>query len=127
MAKRQNLKGPGKCLFCGGGAVPGNPMSKEHVWSDWIGDIIPRAEYRYESLFYRSDTPGNPSIARTRLASLKSFRRIFTDHTSLPFGLFFFPWLTFPLPPIWNSGASETSVLGADLLPILWPCESKRK
>lgn len=23
-------------MFCAGGAVPGNPMSGEHLWSDWI-------------------------------------------------------------------------------------------
>src|SRR3954451_18649741 len=29
-------KPAGRCIFCGGGR-----MSKEHVWADWIGDILP--------------------------------------------------------------------------------------
>ena len=43
---RIGLKGPGKCVFCQGGAVPGNPMTKEHLWSNWMSDedkdLLPR-------------------------------------------------------------------------------------
>jgi hypothetical protein len=46
--KRKNLRPPGKCLFCGGGAVPGNPMTKEHIWSDWVQKILPRLPSRTE-------------------------------------------------------------------------------
>jgi hypothetical protein len=35
---RIGLKGPGKCVFCEGGAVPGNPMTREHLWSAWMTD-----------------------------------------------------------------------------------------
>ena len=36
--RRQNLKRPGRCIFCGG---PG--MSKEHLFSDWLRDLFPRS------------------------------------------------------------------------------------
>jgi hypothetical protein len=39
--RRTEIKPPGKCIFCEGGAVPGNPMSGEHLWSDWMSDILP--------------------------------------------------------------------------------------
>jgi hypothetical protein len=35
--KRQNLKPPGKCIFCGGGGV-----TKEHLFADWLREIFPR-------------------------------------------------------------------------------------
>lgn len=37
---KQNLKPPGRCIFCQGGASPGNPMTKEHLWSKWMADIL---------------------------------------------------------------------------------------
>jgi hypothetical protein len=30
-----------KCIFCGGGGVRGNRMSGEHIWSDWMRDLLP--------------------------------------------------------------------------------------
>ncbi len=33
----------GRCVFCGG-----TPVTKEHVWSDWLDEVIPRGGYRYE-------------------------------------------------------------------------------
>src|SRR5271169_2401942 len=35
---RQNLKPPGKCIFCGG---PG--VTHEHLFSDWLRDLFPRS------------------------------------------------------------------------------------
>lgn len=31
-------KQPGKCIFCGGGG-----LTKQHVWPDWIKNVLPRA------------------------------------------------------------------------------------
>ncbi len=54
--KRKNLKPPGKCIFCGGGAVPGNPMTGEHLWSDWMttAGLLPRRFREYEEFSNRS-------------------------------------------------------------------------
>jgi hypothetical protein len=35
--KRTNLKGPGKCIFCGAFG-----LTHEHVWADWLKAYIPR-------------------------------------------------------------------------------------
>ena len=35
--KRANLKGPGKCIFCGNGG-----LTHEHIWADWLREFIPR-------------------------------------------------------------------------------------
>jgi len=35
--RRQNLKPPGKCAFCGEGS-----LSKEHLFADWLRDYFPR-------------------------------------------------------------------------------------
>ena len=36
MAKRANLKPPGKCIWCGG-----PDLSKEHIWSKWTHALVP--------------------------------------------------------------------------------------
>jgi hypothetical protein len=48
-ARPKNIKGPGKCIYCGGGAVPGNPMTREHLWSIWIDDanLLPKFVVQY--------------------------------------------------------------------------------
>jgi hypothetical protein len=38
MAKRKQ-KPPGQCIFCESTGV-----TKEHIWSDWLGELIPRRE-----------------------------------------------------------------------------------
>ncbi len=38
MPKRANLKGPGKCIFCGG---PG--LTKEHIWPQWSYKYVPKS------------------------------------------------------------------------------------
>lgn len=48
-------KPPGKCVFCGNGG-----LTKEHVWSDWLKQIIPRDWDRYEQ--YAADVH-NPDPA----------------------------------------------------------------
>lgn len=46
MAKRsgQAKRPAGKCIFCERGAFPGNPMTGEHLWSDWMTEakLLPR-------------------------------------------------------------------------------------
>jgi hypothetical protein len=48
--RRKNLKPTGKCIFCEGGAVPGNPMTGEHLWSDWMdrARLLPRGGEYFE-------------------------------------------------------------------------------
>jgi hypothetical protein len=45
--KRANLKTPGTCLFCRR-SPPEIKMSKEHIWSDWLPEILPRQHSRSE-------------------------------------------------------------------------------
>ena len=45
MAKKKKppyAKGRGRCIFCGGGGVRGNPMSDEHLWPIWMHPHLPR-------------------------------------------------------------------------------------
>lgn len=35
--RRANLKGPGRCIFCGAFG-----LTHEHIWADWLKDYIPR-------------------------------------------------------------------------------------
>jgi hypothetical protein len=51
--KRKNLKPPGKCIFCGE-----RPLSKEHIWSDWLQQILPRQALRAEGTTEMFDTQG---------------------------------------------------------------------
>jgi hypothetical protein len=43
----------GKCVFCGG-----TPLSKEHIWSDWLDKIIPRGSDRFERVVHITDKIG---------------------------------------------------------------------
>ena len=36
--RRQNLRQPGRCIFCGGFR-----MSKEHLFSDWLRELLPHS------------------------------------------------------------------------------------
>jgi hypothetical protein len=75
--KRQNLKPPGRCIFCEGVAgQDGVQMSGEHLWSDWISEkhLVPRsedyvggAEYvEFRSVFRRQQTNTITKFDRTR-------------------------------------------------------------
>src|SRR4051794_6482907 len=33
---------PKRCIFCGEGNKPGNPMTEEHLWSDWLEQHLPK-------------------------------------------------------------------------------------
>lgn len=69
--KRANLKGPGKCIFCGGGG-----LSHEHVWADWLRDYVPRTlnEHRYRSaLLY----PGKEDATIKRQTGDPHARRLY--------------------------------------------------
>lgn len=35
---------PKRCIFCGGGGVRGNPISKEHIWPEWMHPHLPKME-----------------------------------------------------------------------------------
>jgi hypothetical protein len=39
MAKRLNLKGPGRCIFCGSFG-----LTKEHIWPQWSFNYVPKGE-----------------------------------------------------------------------------------
>lgn len=36
----------GTCIFC-----DGTGLSKEHIWSDWLDQVLPKAAYRYEAYY----------------------------------------------------------------------------
>src|SRR5437016_6546602 len=39
MASKKTKKVPGRCVFC-----DGTGLTKEHIWSDWLKDVIPPTE-----------------------------------------------------------------------------------
>jgi|SRR5580704_15196014 hypothetical protein len=71
-AKRQNLKPPGKCIFCLRGATPGNPMTGEHLWADWMdrANLLPRGGeyYEFKSIF-KGQRDATSIFRRTRQGS----------------------------------------------------------
>lgn len=73
MAKRSKIKPPGKCIFCGGGAVPGNPMTGEHLWSEWMDDkrLLRRQsrEYIQTGMYIRNYTGETSKMERHREGS----------------------------------------------------------
>ncbi|MBI3504087.1 MAG: hypothetical protein HY059_04545 [Proteobacteria bacterium] len=49
----------GICIFCSGGAIPGNPISKEHLWPKWMttSGLLPKAgNYDEHSITFRGKT-----------------------------------------------------------------------
>jgi hypothetical protein len=58
MPALQNLKGPGTCLFCRR-SPPVITMTKEHIWSDWLKNILPASDFRFESSDGIVDAAGN--------------------------------------------------------------------
>jgi hypothetical protein len=59
--KRANLRGPGRCIFCGESGI-----THEHIWADWLREFIPR-EMRYHqtrSADVYLDRPDDVSIQR---------------------------------------------------------------
>lgn len=73
MPKRSNLKPAGKCIFCLGGAAPGNPMTGEHLWSDWMQNagLLQRIsrEYVQTGLNFRRHTAQRTVAQRYREGS----------------------------------------------------------
>jgi hypothetical protein len=45
------------CIFCGEPGTAENPITDEHVWSDWLKKIIPRNSTREESRTRKSTEP----------------------------------------------------------------------
>jgi hypothetical protein len=79
---RKNLKPPGKCIFCLGGAVPGNPMTGEHLWSDWMdkAGLLPRGgqyvEFKYTFKPSRKTTTNKFERIRQGSANTKKIKSI---------------------------------------------------
>jgi hypothetical protein len=48
------------CIFCGVPETPDNPITDEHIWSDWLKKIIPRGSTRVESRVKASTDPDEP-------------------------------------------------------------------
>jgi hypothetical protein len=44
---------PRKCIFCGHGGEPGNPMTGEHLWSEWMHPYLPKLEEPTKEEFYQ--------------------------------------------------------------------------
>lgn len=76
---RKNIKGPGKCIFCEGGAVPGNPMTGEHLWSDWMdrANLLPRVSREYIEIAsnYRRHT-GEKTVAQRYREGSPHYKKI---------------------------------------------------
>lgn len=58
MPKRTNLKGPGKCIFCGRGG-----LSKEHIWSEWTYKLVPTVPDGEHIRSVYQSSKHNPRIA----------------------------------------------------------------
>jgi hypothetical protein len=67
MPKRSNLKGPGKCIFCGSGG-----MSKEHVWSEWTYELVPKLKDAGHQRVVMKSSKHNPHI--TGVASDRTYQ-----------------------------------------------------
>jgi hypothetical protein len=50
--KRKNLKLPRKCIFCEGGGTQNNPMTEEHIWSEWMHPYLPKIPNAKKSEVY---------------------------------------------------------------------------
>jgi hypothetical protein len=52
--KRQNLKAPGRCIFCKRGG-----LTKEHIFPDWLGKMVPRTatEKHARGALFNEDSP----------------------------------------------------------------------
>jgi len=50
-------KAPGRCVFC-----KGTPLTKEHIWSDWLSKIIPGVESHTWSGFRQTRMPGDGTV-----------------------------------------------------------------
>ncbi|MFZ1007531.1 MAG: hypothetical protein WAN65_11875 [Candidatus Sulfotelmatobacter sp.] len=76
--RRKNLKSAGKCIFCLGGAVPGNPMTREHLWSDWMdkAGLLPKGgEYFQFRQVFKQDRRNTVSMfRRTRQGSANTVK-----------------------------------------------------
>jgi hypothetical protein len=67
--RRKSLKPPGKCVFCEDGAVPGNPMTGEHLWSNWMSEFLPTLtdpEYVEVAATFTQKTVMTNKFERTR-------------------------------------------------------------
>jgi hypothetical protein len=53
MRQRRPSGRPKKCIFCGGGGERGNPMTGEHLWSEWMHPLLPKLEDPKKDEFYR--------------------------------------------------------------------------
>lgn len=73
MSGKRAPKEAARCIFCEG-PRPGFTMSKEHLWSDWMGDIIPNGFRRIEVL----ETFADP---RSPIGEIKAWRRPGGTHT----------------------------------------------
>jgi len=58
-AGRQRAKSaPRRCIFCGEGGGRGNPMSKEHLWPEWMHPLLPTLENPIKQPFYEHTKNG---------------------------------------------------------------------
>lgn len=72
MAKKEQQRG--HCIFC-----DGYPLSKEHIWADWLREFIPRTQtktnhnvnivngFNFERTKGKVDRPGDPHSQRLRV------------------------------------------------------------
>lgn len=72
MSKRSPQAGPKpprKCIFCGEGGKSGNPMSEEHLWSEWMAPLLPKnkgTRYVEYAESFRATQPAGPKLLRDR-------------------------------------------------------------
>ena len=76
--KRSNLKPPGTCLFCKR-SPPDIKMSKEHIWSDWLDEIIPKQSTRTEGFTPNIETNPHNWVSYQGDVGTKKVRIVCTD------------------------------------------------
>jgi hypothetical protein len=65
--KRKNQRPPGTCVFCKR-SPPDIKMSQEHIWSDWLQDILPDFGARTEQ--YTPDLENEPHSSISKQGSV---------------------------------------------------------
>src|SRR5215831_12421472 len=79
MAKRKKDSAgrtiPGKCIFCDGFG-----LSKEHVWSDWLKDVLPSTPHydtwwRANTIDFSDWSPSFETSVRRRPGPLRSLKK----------------------------------------------------
>src|SRR5258705_10676263 len=78
-AGKRQRKPQRKCIFCGQGGTPGNQMSEEHLWSDWMHHLLPQIPGMrtvHGSRYFRMEGMSEEAKERQGSAFTRRFRLV---------------------------------------------------